>query len=1200
MQLNLLEIENYGLYRSRHLNFGEAGFRLIYGPNEAGKSTLLQLIRELLFGFPHQSSYAFENHNGRLAATAHVTLRDGRQVEFRRQKGRSGTVTGEFRDTREAINEEVLGAVLGTTSGTLYEQIFGFSLAELSSGEKSLQDANLNEALYGGGIGGLSGFQRVRENVRDEHSSLYSSRARKPPINALLTQIREKSRLLRESTVRPGDYDDQLQQCELQEESAEKIRAQLQLLRQRHQRLSRLEQAVGIQARRNVVQAELESLKIKKDLPPDAVSRFRQTRERAGELAEEVRQLREQITHAERTQRDLSLAPKLLEQSSAILSLAEQIARISGCLSEIPECEQVQRDLERQLQAGLRDLNPDWTVGHLEGLRLSMSRRAVLEDLSEQSTQLDQREAVLQSQRPDLDLQLAQMRQRLESLPATDQFPGLEDLIDRSQQYSSDRQQLVDLNREDRNLTIEAAQVLHSLVSSVDVGLHGNLPDVSEFSARPVPNSATVSELREQEERLRQQQEAAEHRLAEADRDIEELNEQLTAINESSTAVSRDRLETQRQARDRTWDRIRDHYVTQDVTDLPVATPEEFERMVAAADQMADERQQNAEEVARVEQLQEAIGRLEARRQQHAADVDSVARLSAELRDRWEQLWQPAGIKPLTPAGMLQWLDDFRTLRDLTSRQTRLTAQREELRQQQQGFEAELQRAFPQQESEFSTDAVLSQARRRLDELREADLDRRRLNRELPELEARSRTLDQELYQASLDRAQWQVRWNETLKEYGLPDSWTASVSLKALNSIGELMRMSEELSVVRDRAAEMRTSVERFEVDLRRVLTEASTDLGDIPAVECCRQLGERLDHARTAAAEFESSERELSRLRERLSLIEPQLESQTRELGELLASAGVADEASFLSLAKEIEQHARLTATMRDLERDVSTIAGDDSQFAKELQEVDSDLIVAQVEQLSQEIALSESQYDQSLQESAVARRRLEELDNRSRSVELAAETECLRSELATAVDRWAPLVLMEAMMDRALKDFEQNHQPRLIEEVSRLFAAITGNRYRRIRRQLEGGETLLAEDRTGMLKKPDELSTGTREQLYLAIRLAFVLQYCESSEPLPIVMDDVLVNFDRVRTRQTLEALLKLSEDVQILFLTCHDHMVQLVRELAPENAPLLLTPDRPVDGGAPVADQPVSAVQSRRPRRSSRRKESDDQPGLFPAG
>jgi uncharacterized protein YhaN len=85
-------------------------------------------------------------------------------------------------------------------------------------------------------------------------------------------------------------------------------------------------------------------------------------------------------------------------------------------------------------------------------------------------------------------------------------------------------------------------------------------------------------------------------------------------------------------------------------------------------------------------------------------------------------------------------------------------------------------------------------------------------------------------------------------------------------------------------------------------------------------------------------------------------------------------------------------------------------------------------------------------------------------------------------------------------------------------------------------------------GVEVTPAALSTGTREQLWLAVRLAYVRQYCEAAEPLPLVLDDVLVNFDAARARATLAVLADFATRTQVLLLTCHAHLVELAREVA----------------------------------------------------
>ena len=85
MRLLELEIENFGIFSDCRLEFAP-GFQLVYGENEAGKSTLLQLIREVLFGFPHHSPYAFDSHHGEMATSACMELADGTRWERRERE----------------------------------------------------------------------------------------------------------------------------------------------------------------------------------------------------------------------------------------------------------------------------------------------------------------------------------------------------------------------------------------------------------------------------------------------------------------------------------------------------------------------------------------------------------------------------------------------------------------------------------------------------------------------------------------------------------------------------------------------------------------------------------------------------------------------------------------------------------------------------------------------------------------------------------------------------------------------------------------------------------------------------------------------------------------------------------------------------------------------------------------------------------
>jgi uncharacterized protein YhaN len=95
----------------------------------------------------------------------------------------------------------------------------------------------------------------------------------------------------------------------------------------------------------------------------------------------------------------------------------------------------------------------------------------------------------------------------------------------------------------------------------------------------------------------------------------------------------------------------------------------------------------------------------------------------------------------------------------------------------------------------------------------------------------------------------------------------------------------------------------------------------------------------------------------------------------------------------------------------------------------------------------------------------------------------------------------------------------------------------------------------------KEVGQLSRGTAEQLYLSLRFGFIREFSKTTESLPIIMDEILVNFDPRRARATAETIIELSKEQQILFFTCHPQMAGLFREIDP-HVPVLEISDQGV--------------------------------------
>jgi uncharacterized protein YhaN len=152
-----------------------------------------------------------------------------------------------------------------------------------------------------------------------------------------------------------------------------------------------------------------------------------------------------------------------------------------------------------------------------------------------------------------------------------------------------------------------------------------------------------------------------------------------------------------------------------------------------------------------------------------------------------------------------------------------------------------------------------------------------------------------------------------------------------------------------------------------------------------------------------------------------------------------------------------------------------------------------------------------------------------------------EIKKQNLKECAQEWCKAKIALFMLDAAKSQYEETRQPGVLKAAKKVFSEITEGRYPQIIKPIDDDEILI-ENKTGDRKKVTEMSRGTREQLYLSMRLGLIEEYESRSEPLPIVMDDVLVNFDDPRKARVIEMLKQFAQSRQIIVLTCHKSSLQ----------------------------------------------------------
>ena len=1203
MQIEQLFLESFGIYKSRRLEFGD-GLQVVFGPNESGKTTLLAALRQTLFGMPHQSQYAFD---GTTTTQATVRLADGRRISLTRKKTRGPGLTGEFEATREPLTPEVWERCLTGATAGLFENVFAISLGELSSGEKSLQSAGLTEALFGMAIGGMARFRELDNTLQSQCEALFNSsgNAKKPRVNALSLEIQAAAKRYDEARFTVRDYTGFQEQIEEYKTLAERLHADRDLCHKRDRLLERVGAALTAWREAERVRVELSALGAIRDVASSMLGELRTLctshREKQAELAQLAERIASPLTEAPLN------GAELLPHESQIRSLADQVARVRESLAEQDTLSKSLVDLEQRIAHEMTTIQPGWSAADLHRVTASLAQRETAQLLSDESARHQQSVELLRSRRSELQEQRDRIELELRELPETEQLPGLRDLLERAKDFRVEAKRHREVAPELERLVAHVQQQEERLASVVGVS-------VEALGVLVVPLSSSVDRYVLRVDLITRDLEQARSRASDAKLQFTESCEKLARFDRDHEVYDRSELIQLRAQREVGWSLIAQRYIDgqADLAAIDAWTQGHPDRLVdlyleriEVADLLADRLLANAARLGERQQLVSQSEQCEALWAERVAEQDRLTAECLALDTEWQAEWPSAPFRTRTPREMIEWLklqsdwlDSHNTLDQLQSDQ----AQRQELMEL---FEAELLRAFPKTSAAKKQDAVVRVALLSANELErtltESMQSRERLTQEQRKVSAKCEALDREQSELALVGADMEARKATFLDQLGLPGDWDLAVAARVVARLIEVQSLDQKRTSTQQRLQQVQQHGDAFTERAQPLF--AGLAIAWIDSRQACDQIltwrseldeRRRLELEQTRLlSERSTSEKVIGRLREQIADLDGRIESLRLGLPEV---AGL-DLPELLDAADRADA---LRTQLRELDHQWQAFADGDPEFGEQLRTAKLDEVQEERQRLARQMKELDEERTRELASAETVRRELQAREQKTLALERGQQLEGLRAQLGDAVDQWVPLALARHLMEAARVRFEKTQQPQLLVEAGRIFEQLTLGEYVQLTRSVGQTTELLAIPKTGLAKTAAEMSTGTREQLYLAIRLAYLKQYSQRAEPLPLVMDDVLVNFDEDRAKQTLRVLSDFSQSHQILFLTCHRRMVELVQSIRPELTPIELKPGS-VEGVDSL--QVATTIESppSKPKRSSRkptrRSDEPEQPVLF---
>jgi uncharacterized protein YhaN len=449
------------------------------------------------------------------------------------------------------------------------------------------------------------------------------------------------------------------------------------------------------------------------------------------------------------------------------------------------------------------------------------------------------------------------------------------------------------------------------------------------------------------------------------------------------------------------------------------------------------------------------------------------------------------------------------------------------------------------------------------------------------------------LAHAEQDLAAARRRWREAVRQAGLPPG-LAPKCVKQLSQrcerIGQLQRQLAQRS---EELAHRRRELESLTARIAQLVADSGVSGAAAAApAEQLRQLGEAIGRQETVLARREAIRQQLRQIARERTKHEEAAGRRGRRRRELLREAGARDEQEFRRRAVEAARAETLQQQRQQLDREINeTIAGHCPQEAVRRQlEGDSGGLEPRREELLRRVAAA----DQGLKERFERRGQLaEQLKTLAEDRQLAQkqlELAVVQQRLDEGIRRWQVLAVTCRTLDVIRATYEQQRQPETLQEASGYLQRLTQGRYVRVWTPL-GENVLRVDDADGHVLPVEALSRGTREQLFLSLRLALAACYARRGAPLPLVLDDVLVNFDADRAGAAAAVLRDFAAaGHQVLIFTCHEHILRLFQAL---KAPVGRLPDARQSEHAtvvleePAKEKPKRARKSPAPRKTPAR-------------
>lgn len=1027
MRITGIEIERFGVWQDFKQPLHRSGLTVFYGPNEAGKTTLLRFIRGVLYGFPADDVPNPKKRNRREPQSGLLRVEHrGRPYEIRRTAygddagllSVEGIASGE---STAAFMEDLLSS----TDEKLFESVFAVGLPELQQFATLTAD-QVAEHLYGMTLGPQGRLlMELPNRIEREFQRLITSEQPQAMLPSLLKRQEELSRQL-SGSVRQRDRYRELHRKKLElEERISKRRERQTQLQSNLRGLSFMERVHPPWHRCRECRHELGSLPDFSAFPADGVQRVERLDQEMAAATKARESLLADITRFSEQYSATKINPEIRRFSGAVQMLTEQRVLTKDYEARIADLEKRAATQEQELVDHLAGLGRNWSLQRLDAVQDTPEARGKFV-----AAQREYQDIVSKTRR-------AQRRYKRANSACRDQELALRTEL-----------QAHGISADDLDSSVQIAEQRLT-----------QLADLSRWHAEAAELKHRTTTLDQQLQRLH---------------DRPGLPDWIYGILAWFTIAGAGLFFAGLYAAVTTgW-----------IVGLIFIILSLFAAGTAVAFRTHHE-----------QDIQQQVSELRDLRHQNEVERHALLDLISDYVDR---------------SGLREWFANEISLDDLQNGELLAAATR---------------RAASLQQVQKEYQHIL-QVRKRLSVFRSR-------------LQLQQR-----------DMANARKSWCQTLAHLGLDETADPSVAVEHWNKVSAARDRRRKHLATRDQSQDIRLSYERFRKqveDLGRRMQRPKLNYST--PFEVVDSWDRELRTAREASQQRKRLKQQLIQCRREAADWQRKLDALEESQNALLALAGVSHRSQLDKRLELMERRKHVEALLEQSTRDLEHIVNSEPDVAiveDELLRFNPNDVAGMARQYTRELEEIEGQLQQGFEQLGTMKQELKTLESDRSGTRIRAELAQVEAQLRSAWETWFAASLASDAVDDVATQFEQANQPEMLAAAIPFLQKLTLGKYHHLWTPL-GRKHLYVDDDAGEARPAERLSGGTREQLFLAIRLAMVKAFSNNGIELPMVLDDVTVNFDQQRSEAAADTLLDFTrEGQQLLVFTSHLHYAQLFQK------------------------------------------------------